>query len=275
MSQTPQSVTELFGQYLRRQMAAQAEGLGYADPDGQVVPHEAVPMQPIDPRLAWEDALAVFRPLMTVAESLRDSEPHSRSECSTTSGEPSLQAPPDWSSLVAAQEPAVAVAFCLGNFPQMVRDLQPLLTGGDLTLLRPSRGRPLSVSPNLLPWANAAGGYPQRLLAVAVLRLARRFEEASELLKSSLACASGWQALRENEEAALAWHCGKADEALAQWQTQKDSVPVLFNRGMAALFLGRPGDARIALEEAVVQLPDSSAWHHLGHLYLALAAARS
>ncbi len=256
MSQTPQSVTELFGQYLRRQMAAQAEGLGFADPDGQVVPHEAVPMQPMDPRLAWEDALAVVRPL-------------------ATGGEASWQTPPDWPSLVAAQEPAVALAFCLGNFPQMVRDLQPLLTGGDLTLLRPSHGRPLSVSPDLVSWANAADGYPQRLLAVAVLRLARRFAEASELLKSSLAGASRWQALRENEEAALAWHCGKADEALALWQTQKASVPVLFNRGMAALFLGRLADARRDLEEAVVQLPDTSAWHHLGHLYLALSAARS
>ncbi|MGH7227180.1 MAG: hypothetical protein ACRELF_28525, partial [Gemmataceae bacterium] len=157
----------------------------------------------------------------------------------------------------------------------MVRDLQPLLTGGDLTLLRPSRGRPLSVSAALLPWANAAEGYPQRLLAVAVLRLARRFEEAKELLKSFPACAADWRALRKNEEAALAWHQGKAEEALALWQAQKASVPVLFNRGMAALFLGRPADARMALEQAVVQLPDISAWHHLGHLYLALATARS
>jgi hypothetical protein len=52
MSQTSRSVTELFRQYLRRQMAAHAEGLGFADPDGLVVPHEAVPVQPVDPRLA-------------------------------------------------------------------------------------------------------------------------------------------------------------------------------------------------------------------------------
>jgi tetratricopeptide (TPR) repeat protein len=110
------------------------------------------------------------------------------------------------------------------------------------------------------------------LLAAGVLRLARRFEEADELLKSKTPAA--WKALRANEEAALAWHRGQAEEALASWQTQKASVPVLFNRGMAALFLGRAADAQTALHQAVDQLPDTSAWHHLGHLYLALAEAR-
>ena len=82
------------------------------------------------------------------------------------------------------------------------------------------------------------------------------------------------QALRANEEAALAWHRGQGEQALALWQTQKDNVPVLFNRGMASLFLGRPPEAQTALRAAVAQLPDTSAWHHLGHLYLALATAR-
>jgi len=50
-----------------------------------------------------------------------------------------------------------------------------------------------------------------------------------------------------------------------------DSVPILFNRGMAALFLDRPADARAALRTAVEKIPESSGWHHLGRLYLALA----
>ena len=49
-------------------------------------------------------------------------------------------------------------------------------------------------------------------------------------------------------------------------------MPVLFNRGMAALFLGRRDEAVAALTQAVAALPDTSAWHHLGHLYLALAS---
>ena len=257
MSQTPQSLADLFTRYLHRQMTAQSEGLGFADPDGQMVPHEAVPVQPIDPRLAWQDALAVV--------------PH----FPTGRTGPRWEVPPDWPTLAAGQEPAISLAFCIGNFPQMVRNLHPLLAGGDLTALRPSTAtRPASASPALLQWASGTHGYPQILLAAGVLRLAHRFEEAAERLKSAGDAPAAWQALRANEEAALAWHRGQHDEALTLWQAQKTRVPVLFNRGMAALFLGRPSEAQTALREAVAQLPDTSAWHHLGHLYLALAAAR-
>jgi tetratricopeptide (TPR) repeat protein len=256
VNQTAHSLAELFRRYLHRQAAAHADGLGLSDPDGQVVPHEAVPVQPVDPRLAWDDARVAVDHFST-ARTL----PHG-------------ETPPDWPALVAAQEPAVALAFCLGNYPQLVRNLQPLLHGGDLMLLLPQPARPASLSPVLLSWAMQTSACPQRLLAAGVLRLARRFDEAAELLKATGKLPASWQALRANEEAALAWHRGQAEEALQLWQAQKDSVPVLFNRGMAALFLGHRAEARIALNEAISQLPDTSAWHHLGHLYLALAAAR-
>jgi tetratricopeptide (TPR) repeat protein len=74
-----------------------------------------------------------------------------------------------------------------------------------------------------------------------------------------------------NEEAALLWQRGEHAEAARRWGQMPDSVPVLFNRGMAALFLGRPADARAALRQAVERLPEASGWHHLGRLYLALA----
>jgi hypothetical protein len=256
MTQTPQSLADLFTQYLNRQTAAQAEGLGFADVDGQVVPHEAVPVQPVDPRLAWEDSLAAVRHF-----------PAARAE-------PRWQVPPDWPALVTAHEPAVSLAFCVGNFPQLVRNLHPLLSGGDLAVLRPAEGRPVSAPSSLLEWATAMRGYPQVLLAAGVLRLARNFEEAEKLLRSTDKIPAAWQPVRANEEAALAWHRGRAEEALELWQAQKDSVPVLFNRGMASLFLGRVAEARVALAAAISQLPDTSAWHHLGHLYLTLADAR-
>jgi hypothetical protein len=69
----------------------------------------------------------------------------------------------------------------------------------------------------------------------------------------------------------LAWHRGDAERALAMWQTQPASTPVLFNQGMAALFLGRVAEARSPLSRAVSQLSDENGWHHLGKLYLALA----
>jgi tetratricopeptide (TPR) repeat protein len=86
---------------------------------------------------------------------------------------------------------------------------------------------------------------------------------------------AAWRALRANEEAALAWHRGRAEEALALWQDQKASVPVLFNRGLANFFLGRPDVAQTALREAVAGLAETNAWHHLGQLYLTLGRSSS
>jgi hypothetical protein len=43
---------------------------------------------------------------------------------------------------------------------------------------------------------------------------------------------------------------------------------------MAALFLDQPAEARSALGEAANRIPETSAWHHLARLYLALAEMR-
>src|SRR5437764_1284808 len=80
-----------------------------------------------------------------------------------------------------------------------------------------------------------------------------------------------WTVAWANETAALQWHRGEREQAARSWQALPESVPVLFNRGMAALFLGRPVEARAELRKAVERLPESSGWHHLGRLYLALA----
>src|SRR5262245_24699336 len=103
------SVADLFTRYLNRQIDAQTQGLGYAAPTGEAEPHEAVPVQPVDPQLAWKEALAAAGVLA----------PTSRVK---------WLVPPEWPTLVAQQEPAVALAFCLGNYPQLVRNLHPLLT---------------------------------------------------------------------------------------------------------------------------------------------------
>jgi hypothetical protein len=170
--------------------------------------------------------------------------------------------------LVSQQEPAVALAFCLGNFPQLVRNLHILLSG-EPAALREGPAHAVA-APGLLEWPRKVEGDPQRLLAAGVLRLARQFDAADALLAAP---APGWEALHANEQAALAWHRGQGERALELWQQQPDSAPVLFNRGMARLFLGQP-DAAIDLGRAVTMLPETSAWHHLGQLYLALAQAR-
>src|SRR5262245_18233620 len=104
-------LAEMFTRYLQRQVEAQAQGVGFPEPGDEVTPYEAVPVQPVDPAQAFRDALEVRRFFPALASG-------------------SWAAPPDWPVVVACQEPAVSVAFCLGNFPQLVRNLHPLLAGG-------------------------------------------------------------------------------------------------------------------------------------------------
>lgn len=254
------SLSEMLSQYLQRQADARAVGLSGNDGGGEVVPFEAVPVPPVDPRLAWDGALSAVGFFQPKGEAW------------------SPDIPSDWPAVAAAQEPIHALAFAAGNFPQLVRDLHAILKATDVTALHPSTGgRPVPV-PSLPDWAEQTfqrKNYPEALLALGVLRLARQFDAAERLIESYQDQVPGeWQPAWANEYAALAWHQGRSAEASSLWQSQEPSVPVLFNRGMSALFLGRRAPARSALAEAVKQLPEENAWHHLGRLYLALAEIR-
>ena len=253
---TQPALSDLFAGYLRQQTARQAAGLASADNTGEVVLFEAATRQPVDAPLAWSAATAVARYLQPAGKT------------------PTWKVPPEWVALVNAQEPVAALAFSFGNYPQLVRDLQAILHARELTALLPAEaGSAGSVSPGKGGAAEASEpGFSQALLTVGVLRLARHFDEAGKLLKRLQASTpASWQAAWANEEAALAWHRGKVYEASALWQKQPLSVPVLFNRGMAALFLGRAAEARPLLSKAVDQLSGEDGWHHLGRLYLTLA----
>jgi hypothetical protein len=246
-------LADLFRRFLHERTAAHAEGLGHAEVGDEVTPYEAVPVQPTDPRQAWDDALAAGRLLSAAAPK-------------------TWKVPGEWPALVATREPLAAVAFCLGNYPQLVRDLHPLLSLGDLTALRPRRSDRPATTVDLADWLRSAQEPAQRLLAAGVLRLAGRFDEAAELLRT--VTAPEWQSAAANETAALAWHRGDVEQAASAWNGQADALAVRFNRGMAALFLGRNALARTELSQAVAELPETGAWHHLGRLYLTLATAR-
>jgi tetratricopeptide (TPR) repeat protein len=251
------NLSSLLARYIQRQAAAHADGLASAGPACEVVPHDVGPVQPVDARPAWQEAIAV-------AAFYGGMEPRE------------LQAPPQWPHLVAAHEPETALPFCFGNFPQLVRNFQALVETKDLAALRPTAGRSVD-APALLEWASqasAAKQFPRLLLALGALRLAKQFEAADEIVRANDASVrTQWRAAWASEKAALAWQRGQFVEARSQWDAMAPSVPVHFNRGMAALFCGQPAEAQAALSEAVKQLPDTSAWHHLGQLYLALPVA--
>jgi hypothetical protein len=246
-------IGELFGRYLQQQIAAHASGLAIPESVGEVVPHDAAPAQPIDPRPAWDEAMTALRAFGEVCP------------CSP---------PPDWPTLVVTHEPELALAFATGNYPQLVRNLLPLWKADNLAELRPTPTHAVEV-PSLVSWVREIlqkRHYPQALVAIGTLRLARQFEAATELMQKHAAdVPASWRTAWANEQASLAWHRGEPNAALEQWQRQEASVPVLFNRGMAALFSGNTKAARTALGQAVAQLPEEGAWHHLGRLYLALA----
>lgn len=252
---SPSSLSDLFRSYLQQQTAAQAEGLGMPEAGDEVYPYEAAPVQPADPALAWREGLAVLK-LFAV---------------SPTCGQ---WAPPSsWSQLVGELDPAVDLPFSLGSFPQLVRSVYPLLSGDSQPSLRRPRVTP-ALGEELTEWAAGLPAGPDRLLAAAILRLAGYLEAAHKLLPEQSSLPAEWQALRANEEAALLWQTGECGQALAIWLEAEESVPVLFNRGMALLFVGRPQEARDHLARAAAQLPETSSWHHLAQLYLTLVAAR-
>lgn len=256
------SLTDLMARYLQKRADAQAVGI--AKFDGEVTPYEVGPVQPLDPKLAWDEALAVLAYYGPTHVQRR-------------------QAPPHWSHLVANHESIVAVAFSAANFPQLMRNFHAILgLGGTLAQpklseLRPVAGRPASAS-ELTSWVNEVAHkkeYPQMLLALGTLRLAKHFDTAEAFIRTHDAgIPAGWRTGWENEKAALAWHSGRYEDARKIWDVLEPTEPVLFNRGMAALFAGDSDAAKRHLSAATAKLPVSSAWHHLGRLYLILADLR-
>lgn len=241
------SPEEMFSRYLADQIASTMRGLGRPESEeGQATPFDAAPLQPVDTAQAWRDAIAA------AGASWPD------------------EVPPDWAFLVQHQEPLVAIPFCLGNYPQLVRSLHPLLNG-EFATLQPPASAPLS-TPAMLEWIASKTDEPDRYLAAGVARLARQFDVAEQML--ARVSSSEWKTLHANELGALAWHRGDHSTALDCWNRCEESVPVLFNRGMASLFLQDAANAQRSFDSVIARLSEDSAWYHLAELYRLLAGKR-
>lgn len=244
------AISDLLMRHLDQEASAQIQGIQPVAAS-EVEAYDAVPGQRIDAQLGWSEAKVALREL----------------------GHSSEIAPPgDWSSLVAMAESQFALPLAAGHYPQAVRDLLPLYRADSPAALdsKPIRGQNF---PGLVEFASQAGDrWGQFLIGVGALRLAGQCGKAAELLEARREdIPAEWQAMVANEWAATMWMSGRRAEAAAKWQELPESVPVLFNRGLAALFLGQPEQARAALSEVVAKLPESSGWHHLARLYLTLA----
>lgn len=212
--------------------------------ESEVEPYEVAAGFRVDPRAAWLDATAPV----------------------TFGGNappPAAQIPTEWASLVGQPAAAFAVPMAAGNFPQRVKDLQPLLTKFNPAELRPSGSQAaLPGFAGLRTWI-AKNGASNPRVAAGIARTLGDFDTAEKLLSG----ASG----AENDQAALLWQQGKCAEALAAWDSAAEAPAVLFNRGMARLFLGQIAEAKPLLQKAIEAIPEASGWQALARLYLAVA----
>lgn len=258
-SLTSPGLEALLANFLSKQAVDQAiVPVGAQD----VVPHDAAPAQAVAPDTAWRHALTALRCYGLVsADDEKDRQP-----------------PSEWAKLVEENEPEVAIPCCVGNYPQQLRELQPLFQNRSLAAPKNRTAR-FAFAAALHAWADKTlqkADPIDLLIAAGVLRLATQFEQAAKFLAHlKFKTPTAWQAALANEQAAVNWQEGRREEAFAQWQALPASTPVSFNRGMAALFLGRTEEAKTHLQKAVADLPEDDSWHHLGCLYLALAELRA
>jgi len=222
-----------------------------ADAFGEVEPHEVAIGFRAEPRAAWAAGL----------------------EAATAFGQtaPTATVPADWGTLVARHDAVAALPFALANYPQRVRDLGNLFLTAKVGDLLPKTAEPSAASAGLEKWAaKQAGDTANALLAAATCRSAHDFDRAKQI-QDGIKADAAWAPVVANEAAALLWQRGEYAKAEAAWAKLPESVPVRFNRGMAALFRGRAAEAETHLKAAVAGLPETSAWHHLASLYLTLA----
>ncbi len=241
------NLENLLSRYLDRQAQAFEEGVeGF---DAEVTPYDAGPVQPIDAKLAWDETKSVLALYGVKIEK-------------------SISAPPGWGTLVAEHEPVVALPIAFGNFPQLVRNFHVLLKDPGAEIW-PTQVRPTEV-PGLKAWVDQAEGV-KLLAALGALRLGKQFALADTLIeRHDQTIPENLTVAWANEKAALAWHRGNHDDALAKWRAMEPSPVVLFNRGMAGLLFKRDPGARADLETAIERLPEGSAWQFLGRLYLTM-----
>ncbi|VTR98009.1 tpr-repeat protein : Hypothetical conserved protein OS=uncultured planctomycete GN=HGMM_F37F03C28 PE=4 SV=1 [Gemmata massiliana] len=209
--------------------------------ESEVEPHEVAAGFRVDPRAAWHDA----------------------NYTGVNGSPPAAQLPTEWAILVGQPSSAFALPMAAGHFPQRVKDLQPLLTKFNPAELRPTGTQgALPAFAGMRTWI-AKNGKTSPLVAAGLARTLGDFDTAAKLLDGTTGA--------ENEKAALLWQRGKCAEALAAWDAMPESAAVQFNRGMARLFLGQIADARPLLQKAVDAIPETSGWHTLARLYLAVA----
>jgi tetratricopeptide (TPR) repeat protein len=242
----PPTIDDLMVRFLAHHSDAAAAAVDRVE--SEVEPHDVTAGFRVDARAAWLDAVAAC----------------------TWGGNaptPAIQPPNDWAALVAQPTAAYALPLAAGHFPQQVKDLQPLLANFRPNELRSRRrATPLPGFHELRTWiAHHGPTWPQ--LAAGLARLLGDDTTADHWLATAPHA--------DNDRAANLWMKGEWEAAAAVWDTLAETPAVLFNRGVARVFLGRFSEAREWLQKAIAAIPDTSGWNALARLYLAVAEIHS
>jgi hypothetical protein len=211
------------------------------DATAAVEPHEVIAGFATDARAAWVEATATAK-LLGVKDF-------------------PAATPGEWANHVRQSATVDFLPMAVGHFPQQVRDVSALIHGAKKAAPAESRGWSVSTAKQ-----STAG----LILAAASARVSGNTSETERLLDQ--AESGGADAtLVQNERAAILWQTGEKAAAVLIWKQLPASAVTAFNLGVAALAAGQKADAKGHLKAAVAQLPESSGWHHLAQLYLALA----
>lgn len=104
------------------------------------------------------------------------------------------------------------------------------------------------------------------LSQLAIARLAGDAEQINRLIPQL-----DGELLQKNEQAAQLWLTGSREEARQLWDSLPgDEAVIAFNQGLAALASGDTKRGQECLNRAVDGFEESTGWHHLAELYLAV-----
>src|SRR5262249_51799813 len=159
----PPSIAELTIRLLARTDAADALA---AVAISEVEPHEVAVALRTEPRHAWQEGLAALKSFVASAPT-------------------NISQPGEGSSLIVRRGPVHSLPLALCNFPQQVRDLNPLLQSKDFSELPSTSTEEAPASTGLRNWANQhvrKGTFPQALIGCALLRAAGDYEAAAAAL---------------------------------------------------------------------------------------------
>ncbi|HQR07804.1 MAG TPA: hypothetical protein PLN21_13335 [Gemmatales bacterium] len=210
-------------------------------PASEVELYQAQPALGLDLGIAWSEALLP-------GQLLAEEEPRV-----------SARFPASWN---AARHVTLAAPFpcCIGMAPQFLQKIDAIMENAEAFFQQETVGMPMLS-------ADITLDNKTPLSQMAIARLAGDANQIERLIPQL-----DGELLQKNERAAQLWFAGRLDEAREAWDNLDGENPVIaFNQGLAAMATGDVERGRECLAIAVEGFPESTGWHHLAELYLAVA----